>query len=289
MTTWQTMDDILMGRNEGGKITAPILFKESQSDEELQLDIDDMQGFERVLVFVTGKVRGDGGDTIIGNINTREIFLTEENGYTVTLPLGFITGEFIETDVDATRIQYSIAPETITITKAAALTSPGTYTTTFALVGETSIVDDEVVPGWAEVFQVTIVITVPLSVRLGNTTARHGETLVVNITAPNYLPQNIQVFGSRPWVLNEVDTGIITVTPTSGDGFQNTWSSTWVTITRANNDNVNEIITTTFRILAQTQWVDVVVNILPLISGKFVEPRQGEEGVVGAEPVYIYI
>ena len=295
------MDDVLVGRNDGGKITAPILFKESQSeDDDVQLDIDDMQGFDTVLVFVTGKVRGGGdGDGGTGNINTREVFLTEENGYTVTLPFELI-GEFMETEVNTARIRYSIGtddeglPQTITITKAAALTAVGTHRTAFALVSEPRIVDDEVIPGWAEVFRVTIIITVPLSVQHGNTTARHGETLVVNLTAPNYSPQYLQVRGSRPWVLEGVDTAIITVSPTSGNGFQNTWDAAWVMIARANSSTVSEIIATTFRILTRNQgtpfhWVDVIVNILPLISGRFVDPLPGEEGATGTEPVYIYI
>ena len=279
------MDDILEGRNDGGKITAPILFKDVQSTENWQPTVEEMQGFEKVLVFVTGKVQ-DG----TSNIRIREIVLTEDNDYTVSVDIP--SGEFIETNVDPTRIRYSVIPEGITITKADALITPGTYRTVFALVNEGNIVGGEVIPGWAEVFRVTIIVIVPLSVRHGNTTARHGETLVVNLTAPDFSPQYINVFGSRPWVLDGVETAIIAASPTSGDGFPNTWDSTWVMIERSNNSEVNGIITTTFRVLAETQWVDIIVNIPPTpsqISGRFVDPLEEEEGATGTDDIYIYI
>jgi hypothetical protein len=265
--TWQSMDDVLQGKNESGHLIAPILFKDSLPA------IEDLQDFEKVLVFVTGKVKGG-----VNDVRQTEVLLNEENGYTEHLPLGRSGGDFTETDIDSARVRYLLEAEGIRITKADALTQPGIYQTVFALVGE----------DWAEVFIVTIVVTVPLSVQHGNTTARNGETLTITLTAPNYSPQYLYVRGSRSWVLEGVEVGRITASPTSGSGFNNQWDSQAITISKPSALEVKEMITTTFRVLAQTQWVDVVVNILPLITGEWVDPLPGEEGVAGTEAIYVY-
>jgi len=267
-TTWSSLCDTLESRNEEGTLTAniAILNREPTSD--------DMGDFDRMLVFVTGKVRGG-----MSNINRTKVLLTEENNYTEIHPGGRIEHPFEETDINSQWVRYQLIPEGIRISKADALTAPGTYTTIFALIGE----------DWAEVFEVTIVITVPLGVRYGNITARHGQTLTVTFPAPNHPLQYLQISGSRSWFLEGVDPAKLGASPAAGQGFNNSWDSTTVTLSRPAALVVTELITTTFRVVAQGQWVDVIVNFIPPITGRFVNPRTGEEGAVGIEDVFIYL
>jgi len=190
-----------------------------------------------------------------------------------------IAPPFEETDVNVALVQYQLVPEGVRVSKASSLTTPGTYTTVFALIGE----------DWVRIFEVTIVITVPLGVRYNNTTFRHGQTVTVTFPAPNYPLQYLQISGSRSWVLEEVNPAIVGASPDSGQGFDNSWESTWVTLSRPPSLAVTELITTTFRVRAQEQWVDVIVRYIPPISGRFVNPRSGEEGATGTDDIYIYV
>ena len=154
------------------------------------------------------------------------------------------------------------------------------YTTTFAFFGE----------DWAEIFVVQIVVTVPLRVRMNNIDYTNGQTITINMTAPNYSPQYLYVFGSRSWTLEGVESAKISVSPLSGAGYDDTWSSTTITVGKPSALAVSEPITTIFRILAQSQWVDVVINLLPPTRLQFVAPRTGEVGApAGTNPVYLYI
>ena len=266
--TWQSMDDVLVARNENGHLEAPISFAEPT--------VENMGGFDRVLFFVKGKITGGTGG---GDFRRTEVSLTEENNYSETHPIEAIEGEYKEIGVDTEMVKFTLGENGITISKYQYLTTPGTYNTVFAFVG-----DD-----WAEIFVVQIVITVPLRVQHGSVQATHGQTLTINMTSPNYSPQYLYVYGSRSWVLEGVESGKINVSPTSGNGYDDQWSADVITISKPSALTVEEKITTTFRILAQTQWVDVTVNFLPPSRLAFVAPRSGEVGApAGTDPVYIY-
>ena len=266
--TWQSMDDVLETRNENGHLTANILFTEGTPT------IEDMDGFKRVLCFVKGKVRGG-----ISNIGRTEVFLTEENNYSEIHSAGNIVGEYEMVGLDTELIGFSLDENGVTISKSPYLTSPGTYTTTFAFFGE----------DWAEIFVVQIVVTVPLRITHSGTNYSthhtHGQTITLDLTAAN-APQYLRVYGSRPWTLEGVDPSKINVSPLLGEGSE--WYYDTITVNPAGN--ITEPKQTTFRILAQTRWVDIVVNLRLPLTFNFVPPREGEAGApAGTDPVYIYI
>ena len=68
--TWQSMDDVLEARNENRHLTANVLVLDREPT------VEDMDGFDRVLCFVKGKIGGSGGD-----IHRTEVFLNAENNY----------------------------------------------------------------------------------------------------------------------------------------------------------------------------------------------------------------
>jgi len=268
--TWQSMDDVLETRNENGHLKANILFTEGTPT------IEEMDGFQRVLCFVKGKVTGG-----TAKINRTKVVLNEENNYIEVHPIRELDGDYETIGIDTSRIKTPVLGEgTITIEKSTSLTTPGTYTTTFAFFGE----------DWAEIFVVQIVVTVPLRVRTNNVDYTNGQTMTINLTAPNYSQQYLYVYGSRNWTLEGVEAETVSVTPRSGAGYDDTWSSTTITVGKPSALAVSEPITTTFRILAQSQWVDVVINLLPPTRLQFVAPSTGEVGApAGTHPVYLYI
>ena len=262
------MDDVLETRNENGHLTANILFTEGTPT------IEEMDGFKRVLCFVKGKVTGG-----VAKINRTEVLLTEENSYSEKHPQT-VGGDYEVIGLDAGRVRFDLGENEITISKSSSLTASGTYNTVFAFVGE----------DWAEIFVVQIVVTVPLRVRTNNVDYTNGQTITINLTAPNYSQQYLYVYGNRSWTLEGVEPAKISVSPLSGAGYDDTWSSTTITVGKPSALAVSEPITTTFRILAQSQWVDVVVNLLPPTRLQFTAPRTGEVGApAGTNPVYIYI
>ena len=267
------MDDVLEARNENGHLKANILFTE----EGQNLTVEDMDGFERILCFHKGKMIGGG----TANIRRTEVVLTEENDYTETHPLRELEGEYETIGLHTEWIKPPVLGDgTITIEKAANLTTPGTYKTAFGFFGE----------DWAEIFVVTIVVTVPLRVHYNSVDTTHGKTVTVNLTAPNYSTQYLYVYGSRPWTLENVETAKITVSPLSGSGYNYEWDSAVIYISKPSALAVDEFMTTTFRIQAGTRWIDVVVNLHPPNTFHFVDPREDEPGApAGNEPVYIYL
>jgi hypothetical protein len=176
---------------------------------------------------------------------------------------------------------HGIGNAQIEIKKAASLTASGDYARGFAII----------FPGTSgsAIILVDIVISVPLTVRHNSTTARHGEMITVNLNAPNYSTQYLYITRDRAWSLEGVDTSKITVSPTSGSGGTYGWDSESVSISKQPSLSVEGLITTTFRIVSFTQYVDVIVNIIPQITGEFVDPRNGEVGAIGTDSVYIYI
>ena len=257
------MDDVLECKNIGGDMVANIQFIDRAPE------LEDLGQFDRVLFFVEGKIKGG-----IGNIRRTEVLLNEENNYQDLHPSHRIVGVFEEAGYDTSRFQYSLDKDGITFTKSAQLTAPGTYETVFALIG-----DD-----WAEIYVITIVVTVPLHVTHSGTNHTHGQTITLDLTTAN-APQRIRVYGNRPWVLEDVEPESINVSPLLGEGSDYNYD----TITLNPVGTITEPKQTTFRILAETRWVDVVVNLRPPLTFNFVNPRSGETGAPeGTDAVYIY-
>ncbi|MCL2711645.1 MAG: hypothetical protein FWE95_12270, partial [Planctomycetaceae bacterium] len=226
------------------------------------------------------------------SVNRTEVFLDEENGYTEVHPSGKISGKNAgEYDVivsESGRVQYELVDDTIIFRKATSLTTAGTYASTVTFVGE----------NWAEVFDIQIVVTISLRVehRAGTSptstpfyaTARHGESLVINLNPSSYTPQYLHVFGSWSWLLEGVDSGKVSVSPTSGTPNP----SNLITISKPASLTSDNVVTSTFRIRAQTWWVDVTVNVHPVPppkTGVFINPPLNEIGVGAAGDVYTYI
>jgi hypothetical protein len=233
-----------------------------------------------------------GGRMSTSNVNPTTITLTEANDYFQTLTIES-DEEWLIAGVNTERIQIAagqmqgVGDAQITIQKAASLTATGNYASSFVVIfpGATG----------SAVIQVDIVVSVPLRVthypENGSTiTARHGETITVNLNAPNYSPQYLYIYRDRAWSLENVDTSKITVSPTSGSGSNYEWDSESVSIAQSSSLTVTGLTTTTFRIVSFSQYVTIIVNIIPQITGEFVAPRSGEAGATGtAEPVYIFL
>lgn len=114
--------------------------------------------------------------------------------------------------------------------------------------------------------------------------ARHGETLTVTFTAPNYGDQYLTITRDRAWSLEGVESSKITATPTSGN------SNDTVYLTKTSNFEVDKKIETQVRIVSGIhQWVDVKVIFNPPISGTFIAPPDGVGAPAGQNPVYIYL
>jgi len=232
-----------------------------------------------------------GGSIGTSDVSPTTIRLTETNNFSQMLTIQS-DEEWLIAGVDMERIQIApvglasgqvqgVGNAQIEVKKAASLTTSGDYTSAFAvLFPETA---------GSAVILVEIVISIPLAVRHSSTTARHGETLTVNLTAPNYSTQYLYITRDRAWSLEGVDSNKITVSPTSGNGSTYEWDSESVSISKPQGLTVEGLITTTFRVVSFSQYVDVIVNIIPQITGEFVNPRTGEVGATGTAPVYIYI
>ena len=227
-----------------------------------------------------------GGNVGTSDVSPTTITLTESNNHSQTLTIQS-EEEWLIAGVDTERIQIvqgsmqGVGNAQIEVKKANALTASGDYTSAFAVL----------FPGTAgsAVILVEIIISIPLSVRYSSTTAKHGETLTVNLTAPNYSTQYLYITRDRAWSLEGVNSSKITVSPTSGNGSTYEWDSESVSISKPQGLTVEGLITTTFRVVSFSQYVDVIVNIIPQITGEFVDPRAGEVGATGTTPVYIYI
>ena len=227
-----------------------------------------------------------GGNVGTSNVSPTTISLTEANNFSQTLTIQS-DEEWLIAGVDTARIQIAsgsmqgVGNAQIEVKKAASLTASGDYASAFAIL----------FPGTAgsAVILVEIVISIPLAVRYNSTTAKHGETLTVNLTAPNYSPQYLYITRDRAWSLEGVESSKITVSPTSGNGSTYEWDSESVSISKPSSLTVEGLITTTFRVVSFSQYVDVIVNIVPQITGEFIDPRTGEVGATGTGNIYLYI
>jgi hypothetical protein len=214
----------------------------------------------------------------LGPIRQKHIILNEDNVYSALLDIPVVPGrQAVGVNEDYVCVAENPAGGfVITIPDPNA---PWNY------VGSFVIVSFE--PAEVTIVSVEVVATVPLHVTWHNGSqwleARHGETLTVNIKAPGYAQQSLYIYRDQAWSLEGIETDKITVEPTaySGGGY--------VQISKPENLTVTEKVTTTFRIVSLNQYVDIIVNILPSITGEWSNPRPGEEGVTGTQDVYIYL
>jgi len=138
---------------------------------------------------------------------------------------------------------------------------------------------------WTTFVRVTIDAAEPLKVQYGNTgtIATHGQTLTVTFEAPDFDSQYLHITRDREWQIVDSDSAKLTASPNLGN------ENATVTLTKVSNLAVNEEIQTQFRIVSQSQWVDVDVVFKPPISGQFIAPPDGIGAPAGQNPVYIYI
>jgi hypothetical protein len=134
--------------------------------------------------------------------------------------------------------------------------------------------------------RVAIDASVPLRVQYGHTTYTHGQTLTVTFTpnsAGNYFTHNLYITRDREWEIVDIDSAMLSVSPAAGN------NSIWVTLEKEPELEVDTKIETQFRIVSQSQWVDVDVIFMPRISGQFIAPPDGIGAPGGTAPVYIYL
>jgi len=267
--TLQSADGVLVATNDAGHLTYPMLHLNRQPTPE------DAQGWDRVLVFVDGD----------GSLHVRPvaIHLNEENNYFQSLYIEAegkwtITGiveEYIQLESSSGQME-GVGNARIDITKAASLTTRGEYTCFF-------IVSLDNVDGMEIRVPVSITLNVPLRVNnRGN-----GETITINLNAANNYTQTLTIIRDREWTLENVNTNIINVAPMSGNGQDLPDFTSTLAVTRSPL-MATTTATTTFQIVSLYQRVNVTVNITITITGEWVDPRPGEEGVAGTSNIYLY-
>jgi hypothetical protein len=267
--TLQSADGVLVATNDAGHLVYPMLHLNRQPTPE------DAQGWDRVLVFV------DGDGSL--RVSPAAINLNEENNYFQSLYIEAegkwtITGiveEYIQLESSSGQME-GVGNARIDITKATSLTTRGEYSC-FFVVSLTNVDGTEVrVP-------VYIVLNIPLRVNdRGN-----GETITINLNNANGYTQLLTIIRDREWILENVNTNIINVTPTSGNGSDLPDFTSTLTVTRSPLLAATTA-TTTFQIVSLFQRVNVTVNITITITGEWVDPRPGEEGVSGTSNIYLY-
>jgi len=88
----------------------------------------------------------------------------------------------------------------------------------------------------------------------------------------------LTIIRDREWTLENVNTNIINVSPMSGNGADLPDFASTPTVTRSPL-MATTTATTTFQIVSLCQRVNVTVSITITITGEWVDPRPGEEGV----------
>ena len=253
-----------------GHLIEPMLFLNRQPEPS------DAQGWDRVLVFV------DGNNTI--QVTPSAINLNEENNYFQSLyvqgegkwSISGIVEEFIRLESSSGQ-QEGIGKARIDVTKAPTLTSQGGYschlTIKLANAEDTTIT-----------IPVYITVNIPLNVNGKGT----EETLDINLNATNNYTQNLKIIRDREWMVENVDTGKIAVSPISGNGAELPDFADTLTLTKSPSLTTTTAMTT-FQIVSLFQRVNVNVNITITMTGEWVDPRSGEEGVTGTASLYLYL
>ena len=268
--TLQSSDGVLEATNEAGHLTYPMLFLNRQPTP------DDAKGWNRVLVFV------DGNGSL--RVSPAAIELNEENNYFQSLyiqaegkwSISGVVEEYIQLESSSGQME-GVGNARIDITKAPTLTVPGGYSCFF-------IVSLANVDGTEIHLPVYITLNVPLKVN----DKVNGETLTINLNNANQYTQLLTIIRDRDWILENVNTDIINVSPLEGNGRDDPDFTSTLTITKSPNLNT-QTATTTFQVVSLFQRVNVKVNIIMTLTGEFVDPRPGEEGVTGNSNLYLYL
>jgi hypothetical protein len=267
--TLQSTDGTLVATNDAGHLIYPMLFLDRQPVPS------DAQGWDRVLVFVDG----DGSINVAPSV----INLNEENNYFQSLyiqgegawSISDVDEEFIRLDSSSGQLS-GVGNARIDITKAPTLTTQGGYSCDFVVTLPNADGTEMRVP-------VYINVNVPLRVNgVGN-----GDTLTINLNTANNYTQPLTIIRDREWTVENVDTTKINVSPTSGNGAELLDFISTLTVTKSPN-LATTTATTTFQIVSLYQRVNVIVNITITLTGEWVDPRLGEEGVTGTSNLYLY-
>ena len=266
----QSMDGILVARNDQGHLTYPMLHLNRQPTPA------DAQDWDRVLVFV------DGNNTI--QVTPPTIILNEENNYFQSLyiqgegtwAVSGVFEEFIELEPSSGQLNGA-GNARIDITKAPTLNSRGSYSCNLV-----------VTLGNAEGTTVTIPVNIVVNVPLVVDDKGNGETITINLNTANNYTESLTIIRDREWLLENVESDIIAVSPTAGNGAELPNFTSTLTITKSPALQTSTG-TTEFQIVSLFQRVNVIVNINVTITGEFVDPRPGEEGVTGSDNLYLYI
>jgi len=266
--TLESLNGTLKAKNEGGHLVYPMLHLDRQPTPE------DVQDFDRVLVFI------DGENTI--TVSPTAISLNEENNYFQSLSIqgegqwsisGVVT-EFIRLESSSGQLSGE-GNARIDITKAPTLTERGEHSCYFTVT---------LANGEEHRVMVYIIVNLPLKVNnKGN-----GETLTINLNAANNYTQALTIIRDREWAVENVDTGKITVSPESGNGAAMPDFTDTLSLTKSPN-LLTTTATTTFQVVSVYQRVNVTVNITLTITGEFVDPLPDEAGATGQSALYLYI
>jgi hypothetical protein len=276
--TLQSTDGVLEARNDMGNLTYPMLFLDREPEP------NDAQGWDRVLVFV------DGSGAV--SVNPMVIHLKEENSYFQSI---YLTGEgawsisgvstgIITLDTSSGQM-LGVGNARLDVERASTLTAPGEYSTSIVVTLGNGT-------------QVTIPVYITVSVLLTVDGVGHNSTRTITLNASNNYTQPLTIVRDREWTLENVDTNIITVTPTSGSGVTESPFATTLTVTKSPSlaAQLTAVSTdTTFYVVSLYQRVQVNVHIdIPalVITLDFVAPRPGTTEVgapAGQDPLYLYV
>jgi len=274
--TLQSADGVLVATNEAGHLTYPMLHLNRQPTPE------DARGWDRVLVFV------DGDGSL--RVHPAAIELNEENNYFQSLyveaegkwAISGVVAEFIQLESSSGQLE-GVGNARIDISKATSLSIPGEYSC-FFIVALTNVDGTEI--------RVPVYIVLNVLLRVNN--RGNGETLTINLNNANDYTQLLTIIRDREWSLENVNTNIINVSPMSGNGSDLPDFTSTLTVTKSPTlkPALTEIrTTTTFQVVSLFQRVNVVVTIIiPAITATlaFVDPRPGEAGATGNNPLYLY-
>ena len=272
----QSMDDVLVAKNDGGHLTEPILFLDREPIPA------DAQDFDNVLVFIEGEIRKGG------KVERIAVTLDEDNDYRQPIPIpeGVEGVDWYTIGLDTTRLTI----DGTDIVKNSSFSTLGTYNNVFVI-----IVADA--PG-TTVIDVTLVVTRRLEVRQwtaagtggsqvsGTDPAYHGESTSLTTEDDNRFLRVYRVPLLTSSDLKNVDPSKITA---ELSGLQSDYRV--ITISKVSSLEVTVPISTTFRIESLNQYVDVTVNLIPVVpmTLEFVDPLSSEAGVAGTGAVYIYV
>ena len=253
--TLQSSDGVLVARNEAGHLTYPMLFLNRRPIPS------DAQGWDRVLVFIDG----DANSTV--NIHPAAINLNEDNNYFQSLTIQIegkwsidgVIDEYIQLESSSGQME-GVGAARIDVTKNPSLTVQGEYSCSFDITFANA-------EGTAVRIPVYITVNVPLTVN----DRQNNETLEITLQASNDYTEVLTILRDREWSVEDVDPGIINVTPVEGNGRNQPDFISTLTVTKS-PDLITPTATTTFQIVSLFQRVNVKVNIMTAMTGEFIDP-----------------